>query len=108
MMKLTLIAAAIVLALLAGTTHADSRIRVLIVDGMNNHDWPRNTRILKAILEKGDRFSVDVSTTPPTTQPSEAPAWDAWRPKFGDYQAVLINFNGGHNPQSCGALPPDS
>jgi uncharacterized protein len=76
------------------------KIRVLIVDGMNNHDWARNTRILKAILEKGDRFAVDVSTTPPTTQPSEAGAWDAWRPRFADYQAVFVNFNGGHNPKT--------
>ena len=49
-----------------------NKIRVLIVDGMNNHDWARNTRILKAILEGTDRFAVDVSTSPPTTQPSEA------------------------------------
>ena len=27
------------------------RISLLIVDGMNNHDWPRATRILKEILE---------------------------------------------------------
>src|SRR5204863_364445 len=67
-------------------------------DGMNNHDWPRNTRILKAILEKSDRFSVDVSTSPPTTQPTEA--WDNWRPKFSDYACVVMNFNGGYKPET--------
>ena len=35
------------------------RVRsVLIVDGMNNHDWARNTRILKKILERSGLFSV--------------------------------------------------
>ena len=39
---------------------------VLIVDGMNNHDWPRATRILKEILDDSGRFArVDVSTSPP-------------------------------------------
>ena len=28
------------------------RIRLLIVDGKNNHDWPRATKILKEILEE--------------------------------------------------------
>src|SRR5690349_3748172 len=27
------------------------KISVLIVDGMNNHDWERGTKLLKAILE---------------------------------------------------------
>jgi hypothetical protein len=33
-----------------------NRIRLLIVDGQNNHDWPRTTRILKDILESSGRF----------------------------------------------------
>ncbi len=41
----------------------------LIVDGMNNHDWERATRILKAILLDSGRFTVDVSTSPPASAP---------------------------------------
>src|SRR3954468_7210990 len=88
----------LILCLACSQAFASEKIRVLIVDGMNNHDWPRNTRILKAILEKTDRFTVDVSTSPPTTQPAEA--WDNWRPKFSDYPVVVMNFNGGYKPET--------
>src|SRR4051794_3504942 len=83
-----------------GADQPGKKIRVLIVDGMNNHDWARNTRILKAIMEKSDRFTIDVSTSPPTTQPSEAQAWENWRPKFGAYDCVFLNFNGGYQPKT--------
>ncbi len=44
---------------------------VLIVDGVNNHDWERATRILKAILVGSGRFTVDVATSPPASAPAE-------------------------------------
>ena len=75
------------------------KISVLILDGMNNHDWPRNTRLLKAILESpenGARFTVDVSTTPPAT--ATASDWDHWRPAFSNYDVILSNFNSGYKP----------
>ena len=67
---------------------------VLIVDGMNNHDWERATRILKAILLDSGRFTVDVATSPPADAPSER--WQAWKPDFARYDVVVMNFNGGH------------
>src|SRR4051812_272376 len=39
-------------------------IRVLIVDGRNNHDWRRTTESLAATLKATGRFAVDVSTVP--------------------------------------------
>jgi polyhydroxybutyrate depolymerase len=69
-------------------------IRLLIVDGQNNHDWPRATKILQDILEESGRFKVDVSTTPAAGAPGAA--WDQWRPDFKKYGVVLSNFNGGH------------
>jgi uncharacterized protein len=69
-------------------------IPLLIVDGQNNHDGPRATKILKEILEKDRRFHVDVSTTPPAK--AQAADWDKWRPDFSHYKVVLSNFNGGH------------
>lgn len=50
-------------------SNADEPVRVLIIDGRNNHDWKRTTPILKATLERSGRFVVDVSTTPPTYAP---------------------------------------
>jgi uncharacterized protein len=40
-------------------------IKVLIVDGQNNHEWATTTPMLKRILEDSGRFTVDVSTSPP-------------------------------------------
>ncbi len=74
------------------------KIAVLIVDGMNNHDWERATHILKSILLESGRFAtVDVSTSPPA-KASQAD-WDAWKPDFARYDVVVMNFNGGHTPQ---------
>lgn len=67
---------------------------VLIIDGINNHDWEAGTRAAQAILTKTGRFTVEISTTPPRGAPREA--WHNWRPQFSKYDAVLINFNGGH------------
>jgi uncharacterized protein len=74
-----------------------AKIRVLIVDGINNHDWKRATHDITEILTRAGLFSVDVSTTPPREAP--AAAWDSWRPVFADYQVVINNFNGGETPQ---------
>lgn len=69
-------------------------IRVLIVDGINNHDWQSGTRLMRAILASRPRFIVDVSTTPPKGSPVRE--WKAWQPEFSRYQVVINNFNGGH------------
>ncbi|MEP6536712.1 MAG: ThuA domain-containing protein [Bryobacteraceae bacterium] len=64
-----------------------SPLKILIVDGMNNHDWQYSTTAVRQILTATGRFTVDVST------------WDGakpWSPDFQRYNAVFINFNGGH------------
>jgi len=86
------------LASVALAAAAPAKIRVLIVDGQNNHDWPPTTAWLKKFLVASGRCTVDVSTTPPKEAP--AAAWDAWRPRFSDYAVVLSNFNGGHQPDA--------
>ena len=84
--------AALVGLMLSATATAAEPIRVLIIDGQNNHNWKGTTPILKDFLEKSGRFTVDVSTTPPGNAPKEA--WDSFRPKFAAYGAVLSNYNG--------------
>jgi acetyl esterase/lipase len=74
------------------------KFSVLVVDGVNNHDWPRATRILKEVLEGSGRFKVDVSTSPSAGGSKEV--WSEWRPDFAKYNVVLSNFNGGHTPSS--------
>ena len=75
-------------------SHSTKGISVLIVDGINNHDWRARTAAIKSILEETGKFAVDVSTTPPADASKEA--WDGWRPAFAMYQVVVNNFNGGH------------
>ena len=66
---------------------ADSKLSVLIVDGMNNHDWPRNTRILRSILEGSGLFTVEVSTSPTNTASAEE--WDRKTRRTGNLAEFL-------------------
>ena len=97
-MKLALIRLALALLIagtcMAGVAPAKRPLSVLIIDGINNHDWEAGTRAIKTILTSSGRFTVDVSTTPPRDAPKAA--WDGWRPEFSRYDAVVVNFNGGH------------
>ncbi|MEO7414490.1 MAG: ThuA domain-containing protein [Opitutaceae bacterium] len=65
-------------------------VRVLIVDGFSNHDWKQTTALIRGIIEPTKLFEVSVSTAPPK---KDAPGWDTWRPKFGDYDVVIQNCN---------------
>ncbi len=83
------------------STQAAEKLKVLIIDGQNNHKWQTTTPVLKQSLEASGVFSVDVSTSPPDkkkAKPEEVAAlpeaWKAWRPKFSDYAAVISNYNG--------------
>lgn len=92
---LTLLAAALPAA-------AADPIKVLIVDGQNNHNWKATTPILKQILEETKLFAVDVATAPanPGGKASDEAKADyrtklaAFRPKFADYAVVVSNYNG--------------
>lgn len=92
------IAATLLLAS-GGATHADEPLKVLIVDGQNNHDWERTTPYLKSMLEQTGRFSVFVATTPP--RGAEEAAWSGFRPQFSDYDVVLSNYNGETWPEAA-------
>jgi type 1 glutamine amidotransferase len=102
-LTLTLLAIAIGALLMPGPARAEPpapaprKLSVLIVDGMNNHDWGRATRILKSILLDSGRFRVDVATSPPAGAPESQ--WQEWRPPFARHDVVVMNFNGGHTAQ---------
>ena len=49
---------------IAPAATAADKLRVLIIDGQNNHDWRAMTPPMKADLERSGRFTVDVVTTP--------------------------------------------
>lgn len=71
---------------------AAGTLRLLIVDGQNNHNWEDTTKLMSSFLEETGRFTVDVATTPP--QGASQEAWNGFRPRFSDYDVVLSNYNG--------------
>ncbi len=62
-------------------------LRALIVDGQNNHgSWPKTSKMMKAMLEEGGLFTVDIATSAPKgTDPD-------YRPAFAQYDVVISNF----------------
>ncbi len=75
-----------------------AKLRVLIIDGQNNHKWEITTPVLKDALESSGAFSVEVMTSPPKGAPVDA--WAAWSPRFAQYAAVVSNYNGEPWPEA--------
>lgn len=81
----------LLLSLMAPHALAESeqeKLKVLIVDGRNNHDWRTTTPILQHLLRTSGRFRVDVATSPP-----EGEDLGKFRPPFSDYDVVVSNYN---------------
>jgi type 1 glutamine amidotransferase len=118
---------ALALALFIGSaTAADdkapvAKIKVLIIDGQNNHDWRATTPHMKKVLESCGRFTVDVATSPARPNPPRKPkspseldeamyqealakfkaaeasyrkAMEGFHPDLSKYEVVLSNYNG--------------
>ena len=75
--------------LLCGAALGAPKIKVLIVDGQNNHAWQETTPVLKQVLEGSGRFVVDVATSP-----AHGADMTAFRPNFAKYDVVVSNYNG--------------
>lgn len=68
----------------------NGKIKVLIIDGQNNHNnWPQTTPMMKGYLEETGLFTVEVAITPP-----ENASMDHFKPDFSKYKVVLLNYNG--------------
>jgi hypothetical protein len=75
-----------------GVVAARGKVRVLVIDGINNHDWAAGTRAIVGVLRGAGLFAVEVLTAPA----AGAAAWERWRPEFSRFDVVVNNFNGGH------------
>ena len=92
-MKFTLFVFPIALVVVFALSAAQKApIRVLLIDGQNNHNWKATTPVMVDALEKGEAFEVTVSTTPP--KKSNADAWKKWAPAFKKFDVTLSNYNG--------------
>ncbi len=83
--RLSLLSVAFAASILA----APEKIKVLIIDGQNNHQWATTTPLLKRILEDTGRFTVDVSTTPPSAPAAPRLAKDATPAQKTAYEEAL-------------------
>jgi type 1 glutamine amidotransferase len=86
----TLLALGCLVSALSAT--AADPLKLLIIDGQNNHDWKTMTPPMKASLEATGRFKVDVATSPDAKAAKSD--WDTFRPDFSKYDVVLSNYNG--------------
>lgn len=76
------------------TIQAANKLKALVIDGQNNHNWKATTPVMKWALEETGRFTVDVSTTP------SGAVGDEWQPKFSGYDVVIDNYNGQKWPEA--------
>lgn len=93
------------------TWFAERKIKVLIVDGQNNHPvWPKTTMMMRQYLQQTGKFTVDIARTRFTWNGGElltqfpldpqaefkdlqAPQADPeFKPIFSDYDVVVSNF----------------
>jgi type 1 glutamine amidotransferase len=75
----------------------DKKIRVVIVDGWNNHQWPLTTPIMKKALEDSGKFTVEISTSAKRNQEKLIPAdWKSgpFPPDLSKFDVLLSNYNG--------------
>lgn len=89
MMRRIVPAALVFAAILSTMAGADDKIKVLIVDGQNNHNWKATTPMLQRAFADGKMFSVDVATSPPNNGDMST-----FSPTFSDYDVVVSNYNG--------------
>jgi len=87
--------------ILPASAQDGKKIRVVIIDGQNNHDWRATTPIMKKSLEDCGRFTVDVATSPqsPTLAKPNKPknekdvkAMEKYKDALAKYEAELPKF----------------
>jgi len=69
---------------------APAKIKLLIVEGVSNHDWKHRLALVREILARDGSFEVDVTITPSA---ADDLAWAAWQPNFSKYDVVLSGYN---------------
>jgi len=93
-MQRVLPAALIAIAILFASAATDAlsaepSIKVLIVDGQNNHNWKETTPVMKQQLEDAGIFSVDVATAP-----GRGGDMSQFKPDFAAYDVIVANYTG--------------
>ena len=69
----------------AQAAESTGKVKLLIIEGVSNHDWHHRLALVKKNLAKDGSFEVTVSITPKV---ADDPAWKKWRPDFSKYDVV--------------------
>ena len=76
----------------SGSFAATEKVRVLLIDGQNNHNWVETSESLRGTLERAGRFAVVTKTSP--APDTDARAWASWTVDFEEFDVVVSNYNG--------------
>ena len=80
----------------AAIAEEPAKLKALILDGQNNHNWKSTTPVIKYALESSGKFTVDVATSP-------AKETTGFAPVFKNYNVVISNYNGARWPKETDA-----
>ena len=97
--RFSLLALLAAVALFPAAIHAGdkgAKLRVVIIEGQNNHNWKATTPILKKELEDSGRFTVDVATSPqiPSLQKPNKPKDETDEKAVAKYKKDLAAYEG--------------
>src|SRR5262245_36980872 len=67
---------------------AAAPIRVMLLDGANNHDWASTTPLVRKALDDAGLFETTVVTVPNAQV-------DAFKPDWSRYDVIVFNYNTG-------------
>jgi len=79
---------------------AGKTIRVILIDGQNNHDWRATTPLLKQHLESAKRFTVDVSSQLRPGDKGGSVKTVPFPPDLSKYDVLVSNYNGAPWPDA--------
>jgi type 1 glutamine amidotransferase len=77
------------------------KVRVVLIDGQNNHNWRATTPVMKDYLESTGRFTVDVSSN---VKEGDAKGGHPFKtvpfpPDLSKYDVIVSNYNGAKWPE---------
>jgi uncharacterized protein len=81
--------------LFATAATAEDKLKALIIDGQNNHNWQETSPILAEILKRSGRFDVEFATSPPKGEDLSG-----FLPDFASFDVIVSNYNGDPWPES--------
>jgi type 1 glutamine amidotransferase len=90
-------------AIAAEPQASTDKVKVILIDGQNNHNWRATTPVLKKILEGSGRFTVDVSSNlKKDDKPGDVKETVPFPPDLSKYDVLVSNYNGAPWPKEFG------